>query len=188
MYVPASCRLIWLLIPVTDYRNTLYSAFMPMLSSSIYDNKGKIYDVQKILTPDFLFDEPAFNNYSPIYLPVTYFLSYAVQFAGLTALLTHTVCFHGKDIWQQTMQSFQDRPGKEHVYQPLQSSQQGTGESTNHTLLQTPTPSSFHENQTYRSVLGDIHNRLMERYEDVPIGWYLLTLVSMLATAIFVVE
>lgn len=162
---------------------------MPIISSSIYDNRGKIYNVQNILTPDFLFDEEAFKKYSPIYLPVTYFLAYAVQFAGLTALLTHTLCFHGADIWQQTLQTFKDRPGKEYSYQEVSTIQ----EPINHTLSQTSSHTSSHlsshESRTNKSAaLRDVHNRLMERYDDVPIMWYLLTLISMLVMAIFVVE
>jgi hypothetical protein len=34
----------------------------------------------------------------------------------------------------------------------------------------------------------DVHTRLMRRYKDAPMSWYLLTLVSMLAMGIFVVE
>ena len=34
----------------------------------------------------------------------------------------------------------------------------------------------------------DVHNRLMRRYKDTPLSWYLVTLVSMTAVGIFVVE
>jgi hypothetical protein len=34
----------------------------------------------------------------------------------------------------------------------------------------------------------DVHNRLMKRHKDAPGSWYLLTLVSMLAVGMFVVE
>ena len=171
---------------LADYRNVLYSAFLPMLSSSVFDNHGKIYDVSRILTRDFVFDEEAFKRYSPIYLPVTYFLSYAVQFAGLTALLTHTVCFHGKDIWQQSVQSFKGEPRKDQE-RLIQSSTSSTDEF-DHTSIATPTSSRFRDIVRHRQVIGDVHNRLMENYEDVPISWYIITGVSMLGIAIFVVE
>lgn len=157
---------------------------MPIISSSIYDNRGKTYNVQNILTPEFLFDEEAFKKYSPIYLPVTYFLAYAVQFAGLTALITHTLCFHGKDIWQQTIQTFKDPSGKEHSFQQVPITQ----EPINHTLSQTSSHTSSQESRINKSAPRDLHNRLMEQYDDVPIIWYLLTLISMLVMAIFVVE
>ncbi len=34
----------------------------------------------------------------------------------------------------------------------------------------------------------DMHNRLMRRYKDTPMTWYLLTFISMTAIGIFVVE
>jgi hypothetical protein len=34
----------------------------------------------------------------------------------------------------------------------------------------------------------DIHCRLMSRYKDAPLSWYLLTFVSMTAIGIFIVE
>jgi hypothetical protein len=34
----------------------------------------------------------------------------------------------------------------------------------------------------------DVHNRLMKRYKDAPLSWYLATFVIMLAVGIFVVE
>ena len=160
---------------------------MPILSASVFDNTGKPYDVSKILTADFLFDEEAFKNYSPIYMPITYVLSYAVQFASLTALVTHTVCWHGKDIWEQTKESFGFWSEKEHAdYQPLA---QASTPTINGTTTHNNQSSPGLEPELGSSMSGgDVHNRLMQRYEDAPISWYLLTLCSMLAVGIFVVE
>jgi len=44
---------------------------MPILSSAVFDNTGHPYDVSKILTKDFLFDEVAYKNYSRVFLPIT---------------------------------------------------------------------------------------------------------------------
>ncbi|MCJ1324781.1 hypothetical protein MMC10_001443 [Thelotrema lepadinum] len=176
---------MWIIAPILYYRNALYSAFLPMLSASVFDNHGKVYDVSKILTPDFVFDEEAFKKYSPIYLPVTYFLSYAVQFAGLTALVTHTICWYGKDMWNQSKQSFASTPtGRTNGYQPLTQ----PAESEHLSGDTTAEPSPTRTDKRNRVVGGDVHNRLMERYDDAPIGWYIATLLTMLAVGIFVVE
>ncbi|RMZ79063.1 hypothetical protein DV737_g3550, partial [Chaetothyriales sp. CBS 132003] len=129
---------MWIIAPLLYYNNTLFSAYLPILSSAVFDNTGKPYDVSKVLTPDFLFDKAAYDQYSRVYLPITYVLSYGVQFAGLAALVTHTACWYGRDIWR-------------------------------HNGL-------------------DVHNRLMARYPDAPMTWYLLTCVTMIAIGIFVVE
>ena len=176
---------MWIIAPILYYRNTMYSAFMPLLSSSVFDNRGNVYNVSRILTPDFLFDEDAFNRYSPIYLPVSYFLSYAVQFAGLTALVTHTLCWYGRDMWDQSKQSFTSKPtGTKNGYQPL--AQSVNNEDSNNDIR--PEVSPPRPDKRNQEAGDDIHNRLMERYEDAPIGWYIVTLLAMLAIGLFVVE
>jgi OPT family small oligopeptide transporter len=155
-----------------------------MLSSSVFDDQGKIYDVSRILTPDFLFDREAYRNYSNVFLPITYVLSYGVQFAGLSALVTHTACWHGKEIWHQTKKSFlEDEKPENAEYEALlpenrsrsddRSSLGGSNTESKHTRVRTE---------------DDVHNRLMRRYDDAPLTWYLVTFAVMLAIGIFVVE
>ena len=161
---------------------------MPILSSAVFDNTGKPYDVSKILTPDFLFDREAYARYSPIYLPITYVLSYAVQFAALSALVTHTICWHGKDILQQTKESLMKQESNNNIsYRPINRGGPGSGEDAG------PGIYSGKDQQDGSELNGsvgfrDVHARLMERYEDAPINWYLMTFVAMLVIGIFVVE
>ncbi|KAJ9606745.1 hypothetical protein H2200_008754 [Cladophialophora chaetospira] len=170
---------MWIIAPILYYKNVLFSAYLPILSSAVFDNTGKPYDVSKILTPDFLFDKVAYDNYSKVYLPITYVLSYGVQFAALAALLTHTTCWHGRDIWRQSQQAFQDRQEKSDAdYQAVPSNDHHTD---THDLRRV-------DSQTIKAGGEDVHNRLMRRYPDVPMKWYALTFVTMLAVGIFVVE
>ena len=172
-----------------DYTNVLYSSYMPILSAAVFDNTGKPYDVSRILTPDFLFDEDAYLKYSRVYLPITYVLAYTAQFAGLSALVTHTTCWHGKDIWQQTKRSFAEDSKHQNVgYRPLsQSKRDPTWESSQPDIG--ASSSSSEEPETTATMDGeDVHSRLMARYEDAPLSWYLLTFTAMLAIGIFVVE
>ncbi|KAK5093836.1 hypothetical protein LTR70_006087 [Exophiala xenobiotica] len=150
-------------------------AYLPILSSAVFDNTGKPYDVSKILTSEFLFDKSAYEGYSRVYLPITYVLSYAVQFAALAALITHTVCWHGRDIWKQSKEAYRERDEKRghDGYAPVPQT------------TDNPTPRP----QRSREASGeDVHCRLMRNYEDVPMWWYLLTFVAMLAIGMFVVE
>ena len=171
-----------------DYRNALFSAFMPIISSSVFDDTGKPYDVSRILTPDYRFNHEAYNRYSKVYLPITYALSYAVQFAGLSALLTHTICWHGQEIWQQSQQSFAHNHGNaKSEYQPV-------SQGAQHLSNDTPEINGRISSSTIKSGIRasmngeDVHNRLMRRYEDAPMSWYLATFVVMLGIGIFVVE
>jgi hypothetical protein len=160
---------------------------MPILSAAVFDNTGHPYNVSRILTPDFLFDEKAYADYSPVYLPITYVLSYGVQFAALTSLVTHTICWYGKDIWQQTRKAFEERrelPGME-TYQPLRTEQVPPPGRRN---FDSSGDVSQDANREMPLGMEDVHCRLMRRYKDAPITWYLIVLVTMLATATFTVE
>ncbi|RAL66799.1 hypothetical protein DID88_007582 [Monilinia fructigena] len=179
---------MWILAPLAYYKNVFFSSYMPILSSSVFDNTGKIYDVSKILTSDFLFDKQAYENYSRVFLPITYVLSYGLQFGALASLLTHTACWHGKDIWKQWKTSLKEVEGEgKPVYDHVPVSN-GNGRNNRPSDCQRVnlerTPSYMNDiiNQE------DVHNRLMRRYKDAPLSWYLITFISMLAVGIFVVE
>ncbi|KAJ4294829.1 hypothetical protein N0V88_005063 [Collariella sp. IMI 366227] len=171
---------MWIAAPIAYYSNWLYSSYMPILSAAVFDNTGNVYDVSKVLTADFLFDREAYSKYSRVFLPITYVLSYGVQFAGLASLITHTVCWHGRDIWTQWKRSLEETAGEpKGTYQPVSE----PGERRASSGL---TRSSLSiDNLMSRE---DVHNRLMRRYKDAPMLWYLLTFVSMTAIGIFVVE
>ena len=169
---------------IRDYTNSLYSAYMPILSSAVFDNTGKPYDVSRVLTPEFRFDRDAYDRYSRVFLPITYVLAYTAQFAGLSALVTHTACWHGKDMWLQTKQSF--------------TANESNGKTEYRRIIKTrssrddahePTGSNSSEEQIADDLISeDVHSRLMRRYDDCPLSWYLTTFVLMLAIGIFVVE
>lgn len=172
---------MWIIAPIFYYTNVLYASYMPILSTAVFDNTGNVYDVGKILTPDFVFDKDAYAGYSRVFLPVTYMLSYGVQFAGLAALLTHTLCWHGRDMWISCKKAFaeakeDDKPS----YQPLSGAEDASPDRDRGRR------SSSHGDGLLNR--EDVHSRLMKRYKDAPLSWYLVTFASMTAIGIFVVE
>lgn len=171
---------MWIIAPICYYNNVFYSAYMPILSSAVFDNTGKMYDVARILTPDFLFDRAAYENYSRVFMPITYILSYGLQFAALASLLTHTACWHGRDIVRQWRNSLEEVRGQAKIeYEVLPGAPPaGRGRRGRRASLE-PGVEDTQE---------DVHNRLMRRYNDAPMWWYLATFVSMTAIGIFVVE
>ncbi|SPN99606.1 related to sexual differentiation process protein isp4 [Cephalotrichum gorgonifer] len=181
---------MWIAAPLAYYANVYSSAYLPMLSSSVFDNTGKVYDVGRILTPDFLFDRAAYEGYSRVFLPITYVLSYGVQFAGLAALLTHTFCWYGPDIWKTWKSAVRDarEGGEQPAYEPLSGSSEDLPATPTSTVLGEGLPRRA--STSVEGMLGkeDVHSRLMKRYQDAPITWYLMTFVSMLAIGIFLVE
>ncbi|POS87916.1 hypothetical protein EPUL_000730, partial [Erysiphe pulchra] len=172
---------IWIIAPIAYYSNLFNSSYLPILSSSVFDNTGKIYNVSKILTPDFLLDRKLYEQYSRVYLPITCVLSYGLQFAALASLLTHTICWHGRDIWKNGIQSLiKNQDDHDFQYQPLIGNEEDSSGSK---------VSGNIKSNVENSIFGeDIHNRLMKRYKEAPTLWYLLVLFSMTGVAIFLCE
>ncbi|KAE8155974.1 OPT oligopeptide transporter protein-domain-containing protein [Aspergillus tamarii] len=84
--------------PILYYTNTWYTAYLPLTGSDAYDNTGNLYNSTRILNDEGAIDSAKYREYSPIFLPITFALSYGVGFAVLSCLLTHVVLHHTKDI------------------------------------------------------------------------------------------
>lgn len=89
----------WICVPALYYSNTWHFGRFPLMSSSPYDNTGAVYNVTRIIdNSTFTFDQKAFEDYSPLYLPVTYAMTYLLAFALSTAVLVHTALYHGRKL------------------------------------------------------------------------------------------
>jgi hypothetical protein len=176
----------------TDYTNTMYSSYMPILSAAVFDNTGKPYDVSKILTDNFLFDKDAYESYSRVFLPITYVLSYALQFAALAALFTHTACWHGKDIMRQWKRSWREIRSQKiaPTAEPVSDGNSNSHATDPRTQRSRSLDASLVSEPGLENLMAseDVHNRLMRRYDDVPVWWYVLTGISMTAVGMFIVE
>jgi OPT oligopeptide transporter protein len=51
-----------------------------------------------VLTTDDRFDLPAYNAYSPLFLPATYAMTYLIAFALSTCVIVHTILYHGRTL------------------------------------------------------------------------------------------
>ncbi|PGH32845.1 OPT family small oligopeptide transporter [[Emmonsia] crescens] len=80
------------------YSGALYAEYLPINTSSLFDNTQKFYNVYRILGPDFTFDVAKYKEYSPLFLPPTFALNYGLSFAALTAVVVHIILFHRKEV------------------------------------------------------------------------------------------
>jgi OPT family small oligopeptide transporter len=120
-------------------------------------------------------------------------LSYGLQFAALTALVTHTACWHGKDIWRQWKKVLQEpssrRAGGGTEYSPIEEPSTAAGKRHARRRRNSRRLSTVSDREWDDIVNGDdVHMRLMRKYEECPTSWYLATFVVMIAVGIFVVE
>ncbi|KAF7977555.1 hypothetical protein HWV62_3348 [Athelia sp. TMB] len=100
----------WILTPIFYYTGSWHSQYLPMSSRLPYDNMGKVYNVTAILTEDATIDLEAFRNYSPLYLSITFVMSYALSFMAITSMITHTMLYFWKPIKVQFGRSLREQP------------------------------------------------------------------------------
>ncbi|KAK5805807.1 hypothetical protein VI817_000065 [Penicillium citrinum] len=91
----------WLVCPILYYTNTWYSAFLPMLNSDTFDNTGHAYNTSRIMNSKGAVDQAAYRDYSPMFLPAGYAITFGVAFANLSGIFFHVALYHGRDLWQQ---------------------------------------------------------------------------------------
>lgn len=103
-------------LPALYYTNTWDAKYMPMISSSTYDNRQQKYNMSRILTKDFRVDHHKYRQYLPLFIPYSYLLSYATNFAAVIAIFTHTALYSGRDIWNKTRNA---RHGGEDIHKRL---------------------------------------------------------------------
>lgn len=106
----------WVLVPILYYNNVWHSKYLPMLSGTTFDNTAKPYNVSRVLSKDLVLDEQAYQNYSPLMIPFSYTISYALNFAAVTAVFVHCALYHGKDIMQKLKDA---KHGEEDVHKKL---------------------------------------------------------------------
>ena len=96
--------------PILYYTNTWYAKYLPISSTHSFDNKGKSYNVSRILNDDATFNVDKYHEYSPLFLSTTFALSYGLSFASITATLTHTFLYYRKQIWAQSRRAMHEQP------------------------------------------------------------------------------
>lgn len=57
-----------------------------------------MYDVGRVLTPEVTLNLTAYEEYSPLYLPANYAMTYLIAFAMSTCVLVHTALYHGRSL------------------------------------------------------------------------------------------
>lgn len=63
-----------------------------------YDRFGQEYNVTRVLQRDGSFNITAYDEYSPLYLPASFALTYLLGFTLSTCLVVHTVLYHGRSL------------------------------------------------------------------------------------------
>ncbi|KAH0152259.1 small oligopeptide transporter, partial [Aureobasidium melanogenum] len=101
----------WVVAAGVHFSGTWYADYLPFSTSSSYDNSANQYNVSRILTPQITLDLKKYEEYSPLFLSTTFALCYGLSFAAISAVVVHTVLFHGKfilDRWRRSRDDMRD--------------------------------------------------------------------------------
>jgi OPT family small oligopeptide transporter len=88
-------------------KNVWFSQYMPMSVGISFDNTGAQYNLSAIIT-DNAFDQAKYEQYSPMFLPITYAVTYGTIFATYPAVVVHTFLWYRHDIARQFRRSLKD--------------------------------------------------------------------------------
>ena len=89
-------------------KNVWYSQYMPVSVGIPFDNTGAQYNLSAVVNKN-AFDQEKYEQYSPMFLPITYSVSYGAIFAIYPAALVHTFLWYRKDITHQFRRGLKDQ-------------------------------------------------------------------------------
>ncbi|KAL1408598.1 hypothetical protein Q8F55_005411 [Vanrija albida] len=157
------------------FSNAYNTAYFPINTNRVYDNRGKTYNVSRILTPEKLFDYDKYQQYSQPYMAagniVAYFWFFALYSASrllvsalLTVAITYAVIFHRHEV------AYSFRASYNAVKSQISS------------IWKKSQPKEELEDDEKASIpkddlAEDIHYRLAQQYKEVPEWWYFIVLL-----------
>ncbi|KAF5620239.1 OPT family small oligopeptide transporter [Fusarium sp. NRRL 52700] len=98
-----------LVTPILYYTNTWYTAYLPFSGGDIYDNTGIVFNASRVVDRHGNFSPEDYKNYSPIFMPVTFALSYGISFATMTCVPTYIFL----NYWKQIVGAFNPQRKKD---------------------------------------------------------------------------
>ncbi|KAI8056952.1 OPT oligopeptide transporter protein-domain-containing protein [Syncephalis plumigaleata] len=88
----------FVLIPIGYYNNIWDSQNYPLISSDLFMQDGRPYETLAILDDKLQLDESKYATIGPPRMTFFFAIGYGIGFATLTAILSHTILYHGRDI------------------------------------------------------------------------------------------
>jgi OPT family small oligopeptide transporter len=89
----------WILAPALYFSGAWAMWYFPFSINQPFDRYGNIYNVTRVLTADAKLDPVKYAEYSPLFLPTTYAITYLLAFALSTSVIVHTILYHGKALY-----------------------------------------------------------------------------------------
>ncbi|XP_059662163.1 oligopeptide transporter 7-like [Cornus florida] len=101
--------IVYVLSPLSYWLNLHKAKTFPIYSNDLFTSTGQIYNISTIIDSNFHLDVAAYEREGPLYLSTFFAITYGVGFATLSATIVHVLLFHGREIWEQSKSSFQEK-------------------------------------------------------------------------------
>lgn len=100
---------MYILTPLCYWFNVYNAKTFPIFSNQLFTSKGEIYNITEIIDSNFHMDLAAYEKQGRLHLSTFFAMTYGVGFAALTATIVHVALFHGREIWEQSKSSFNEK-------------------------------------------------------------------------------
>ncbi|KAJ2394230.1 hypothetical protein GGI23_004770, partial [Coemansia sp. RSA 2559] len=87
----------WIALPIAYFNDLWGSARLPLYSAKVYTLNGTEYNIARIMR-NGVFNEKAYNEYSPLRMALEFSWVYGIGFAALMSILVHIILYNGKEI------------------------------------------------------------------------------------------
>lgn len=138
------------------YSNNKWTAYFPINSNRLFNNKGQVYDVKMILNENSSFDEKKYLKYGPPYFSAANLVLYGAYFC----MYPFAILYHLIIEWESMSQSFVS------IWQTIRD------------LFR-----KEHSSPMAR-FRNDPHCQMMSHYQEVPSSWFLSILLVSVAFAV----
>ncbi|KAI5406778.1 variant 2, OPT super [Lathyrus oleraceus] len=100
---------MYILTPLCYWFNVYSAKTFPIFSNKLFTSQGYIYNITDIIDSNFHMDLAAYEKQGRLHLSTFFAMTYGVGFAALTATIMHVALFHGREIWEQSKSSFNEK-------------------------------------------------------------------------------
>ncbi|KAL1408597.1 hypothetical protein Q8F55_005410 [Vanrija albida] len=139
------------------FTNAFNTSYFTITSNRTFDNRGKKYNVTRILDDNRLFDEAKYQTYSEPYMSAGTLNQYFWFFAAYSAMFTYAAVYHHNEIAYSFRVAY--REFKNNL----------------------PSAKNAQEEEDADDLAEDSHARHMRNYKEVPEWWYFILLLAGLA-------
>ncbi|KAG7195097.1 uncharacterized protein KQ657_004214 [Scheffersomyces spartinae] len=154
----------FIVILVIYYTDNNWTSYLPINSNHLFDNKGKVYQILKILGNDNLFDETKYQQYGPPYFSAANLVLYGAYFC----LYPFAILYHMATEWESMKLAFIN------IF---------------HTFRDSIRPmNSSNRDARFGRFSEDPHCQMMSKYEEVPDLWFLAVLIVSTVFAVLCVS